>query len=156
MWLETCRILYADGKVKLKYMKDCWRNLLVWKNSQLYDINYLRFRTICRTRKYSYPTLNSYDPKIVSIKIPSFSSTRDSWIHLPRKQRFYSPSLYISRLLEDGTAGNFRYAALAISLGRRSLSRIHKGRDSRYCGNKLDMGYNTMSLTYVCRAEFCG
>lgn len=156
MWLKTFHILYADEKAELKYMKDCLRNLLVLKNSQLYDINYLRFRTICRTKKYSYPTLNFYDPKTVLIGNPDFNSTPDSWIRLPRKQRFYSPSLYISRLLEDGIADNFHYGALAISLERRNSSRIRKDRGSRYCGNKSGTDCNTMSLTYVCRVEFCG
>ena len=140
----------------LIYMTGCLQSLLVLRNIQLCDIHYLRFRTIYRTEKYSYPTLSSYDLKRALIGSLDFHSKLDFLIHPPQKLRFYSPSLYISRLLVDERADNFRYAALTISLERRSSSKIRRDRGSRYCGNKWDKDYNTMSLTYICQAVFCG
>lgn len=57
--LEICRTLCVDGMAMLECKINCYLSLLVLRSSRLYDINYLRFRRVCKIRKCSYPTPDS-------------------------------------------------------------------------------------------------
>lgn len=142
--------------VKLKCMINYYLNLLVLKNIQLYDIHYLRFSIEYRIEKCPYPILNFYDLRTTSIRNLGFNSRLGFSIHQLRILLFYSISLCIFHLLEDERADNFSYVVLAISPGRKNLNKIRINTDSRYCDSRLGTDYNTMSLTYISRFEFCG
>jgi len=140
----------------LIYMIDYCLSLWVWKNSQLCDIRYLRFHIEYRTRICSYPILNFYGPRTISIRNLDSRNILDFSNHRLQILQFCVIRLCIFHLLEGERAGNFRYAALTISTEQKNLDKTRINRDSQYCGSKLDKDYNTMSLTYVYLFEFYG
>lgn len=131
-------------------------NLWVWKNIPLYDINYLISRIRYRIRKYSYPTPGFCGLRKASIGNLSSRSILGFSIRLLRIRQFCSPHLYIFRHLEGGTEDNFSYVALVISPTQRNSNKTRIGTGNLYYGSRSDMGYNTMSLTYIFLVVFDG